>query len=309
MRSSDRTALEVMRGRLHDYTTRYGLLPGIALRAHEDAFLLQLVESVRRVKFIETVGARDISPLRSDPHSHLFDPVRAALLYVREGRKHDEACWLIFLSTLIGKHLRAGWLTTSQIYGALGHEEIWSFSRVRDNVEGFREWLEDHQSSIDRKVGNHRKYLSLSGAKPHAAGAAIQTYVEWVSRRGTHKQLFERALEEAGEDERRAFEILFESMNAVDTFGRTGRFDYLTMIGKVGLARLVPNSPHLVGATGPLAGAHLLFEGARKARTPAGTLDGRLVELGATLQVRMDVLEDAICNWQKNPGNFVPFRG
>ena len=48
-------------------------------------------------------------------------------------------------------------------------------------------------------------------------------------------------------------------MDALKRFGRTARFDYLTMVGKLGLANIAPGSPYMVGATGPLKGAALLF--------------------------------------------------
>lgn len=309
MRRDDREFIDDVRQRLYRYSAQRGPLVGLGSTANEDAFLLQLAESMRRVKFIEVVCSRDISPFRLDPHSGLFDPIRAASLYAREGREHDEACWLVFLSTLIGKHLHAGWSTTAQIYGALGDMEIWNYQRVSDDPERFRRWLEEHQHHIDRKVGNHRKYLSLSGTKPHAVGAAVESYVDWVGEWGRHSDLFDHALEVANGDGKIAFEVLFESMEAVDTFGRTGRFDYLAMIGKIGLAPLTPNSPHLVGATGPLTGAHLLFEGTKGGKLSASELNRRLAEFGDALGVRMDVLEDAVCNWQKSPGNFIPFRG
>ena len=83
------------------------------------------------------------------------------------------------------------------------------------------------------------------------------------------------------------------------------RFDYLTMVGKLGLAPIEPGSTYMQGSTGPFVGARLLFGGRRS----AAELDAWLVELDARLHVGMQVLEDAICNWQKSPGTFGPFRG
>jgi hypothetical protein len=34
-----------------------------------------------------------------------------------------------------------------------------------------------------------------------------------------------------------------------------------------------------------------------------------LIELDADLKVGMQVLEDALCNWQKSPAHFERFRG
>jgi hypothetical protein len=66
------------------------------------------------------------------------------------------------------------------------------------------------------------------------------------------------------------------------------------------------------GATGPLSGARLLFGGKITAKLGWSDLDAWLVELEADLDVGihgMQVLEDALCNWQKSPKRFKPFRG
>ena len=82
------------------------------------------------------------------------------------------------------------------------------------------------------------------------------------------------------------------------------------MVGKLGLAAIEPlRLP--AGATGPLRGARLLFGGDPNASLGATTLDQWLVELDAELDLYfgMQVLEDALCNWQKSPARFVSFRG
>ena len=80
------------------------------------------------------------------------------------------------------------------------------------------------------------------------------------------------------------------------------------MVGKLDLAPIEPGSTYMPGATGPLTGARLLFG---KPKATAAALDGQLVLLNAYLKLRfgMQVLEDALCNWQKSPAKFVPFRG
>lgn len=64
------------------------------------------------------------------------------------------------------------------------------------------------------------------------------------------------------------------------------------------------------GATGPLAGAILLFGNQTSGATPR-EIDRWLTELGERLGIYMgmQVIEDALCNWQKSPNLFVPFRG
>ena len=94
-------------------------------------------------------------------------------------------------------------------------------------------------------------------------------------------------------------------MNGIARFGRVAKFDYLAMVASLGLANIEPDSTYLKGSTGPLEGARLLFGDKRT----TGQLENWLVELGDHLGVGMQVLEDALCNWQKSPHVFVPFRG
>jgi hypothetical protein len=99
-------------------------------------------------------------------------------------------------------------------------------------------------------------------------------------------------------------------MDAVASFGRTAKFDYLTMLGKLGLAPIVPGRAYLDGATGPLRGAKLLFLGSPNAGgLSTNELDTRVGQLGAALQVGMQEMEDSLCNWQKSPGRFEAYRG
>lgn len=289
-------------------------LPGIEVPAQREAFLEQLMESIHRVRYVARVLERDISVNRADPASDLFDPIKAAALHSRHGR-HDEACWLVFLSVHFGKSLRSGWRYPRDIYGAMGGPNSWDWARVSADPEGFRTWLAANQialktDGIIRQFGNHRKYESIENQKPRGTGAAVQSYVAWVAPPRIHAELFNGALAAAEGDGRRAFANLYRSMESVMSFGRTAKFDYLTMIGKLNLAPILPGSIFTNGATGPLRGARLLFLGSATASgaTPK-QIDGWLVQLDSQLSVGMQVLEDSLCNWQKRPAEFHRFRG
>ena len=93
-------------------------------------------------------------------------------------------------------------------------------------------------------------------------------------------------------------------------FGRTGKFDFLTMVGKIGLLDIAPPSAYMVHGTGPVRGARLLFIGAVDNEAHSKKkLDVLSAELDKTLDVGMQVIEDSLCNWQKSPGKYLSFRG
>jgi hypothetical protein len=135
----------------------------------------------------------------------------------------------------------------------------------------------------------------------------VASYVAWVDPPRTHAKLFNTTLLRHAGDPCHAFGDLYHSMN-VRSFGRMARFDYLTMISKVGVASLEPGSTFMDGATGPFDGARLLFGISSGKRVSRADLDAWLVELAGHLKVGMQVMEDAVCNWQKSPNEFVAFR-
>jgi hypothetical protein len=296
-------------------------LPGIQPPARRHVFLEQLLESIHRVQYIERGvlqrrgDERSLDPNRTNPASDLFDPIKAAAIRCREG-EHDEACWFVFLFTHFGKNLRTGYRLSRDVYGSLGNGPNWTWARTSAAAETFRAWLRSNRGTLEndgtpRHFGNHRKYMSLNADSPGGTGEAFVTYVRWVLNFRNHLGLFDNAEEQAEHDPRRAFDILYRSMRReVAAFDRTGVFDYLNMIAKLGLACIEPGSTYMTGATGPLDGARLLF-GDAAAGVRRATIDRWLIELETALGLHMgmQILEDALCNWQKSPDVLERFRG
>jgi len=312
MRPGDRVLAQRLQTGLRSFEIQDTPLPGIADRDSRVCLIEQLVESVRRIRYISVICREPLSQSRADPTSHLFDPIKAAVQRMHEG-KFDEAFWLVFFSVHFGKHRIDGWRLARDIYGCLGSGQPWDWQRTSADPAAFRAWLAASQRrlkdpAIPRRFGNHRKYQSLDAWKAAGTGAAFETYITWVRPPCTHDDLVQDARARANQDPKATFEYLYRSMVTVASFGRTARFDYLTMLGKLGLAAIEPGSTFMEGATGPHAGAVLLF-GRTHPPMSRSTLDNCVIRLGAQLGVGMQVMEDALCNWQKSPSAFKPFRG
>lgn len=308
MRTKDSRQLALIRQALVSYTAAWDV-PGLEDDAAVESLARQIIESQRRIDFVRTISARPISDLRADPSSCAFDPIRAAVLNRINGHV-DEAAWLVFLATHFGHNIRDKWRLAKDVYGGLG-TMTWTWNATSLDVNGFRDWLHNNQDvlrggdGVSRRFGNHRKYTSLNARKPNGTGDAVSSYVNWVMAAGGHRALFDSAMQYSTGDEGLAFDVLYGQMKIVSSFGRIGRFDYLTMIGKTGIASIRPPSPYLVGATGPLHGAKLLFGGGKS----TSAYESMMIKLGNHLGYNMQVMEDSICNWQKSPLQFKPFRG
>ncbi|MBT9522966.1 MAG: hypothetical protein IV101_18990 [Dechloromonas sp.] len=312
MRAREAGCIERLRDGLQECEANYFALPGVLHLGAREVYIGQLVDSMRRIRFVHTLLERDIHPSRADGLSEMFDPLKAAALRKAEGNI-DEACWLVFLFVHFGKHLVSGYRYAREVYGALGTRAPWTFSEASADTEGFRSWLHQHEAQICRGArrgfGNHRKYQSLSAYRPNGTGDAVESYVRWVGEYGSHAVLFENSIEDALNDPEVAFDRLYRSMNSVTSFGRTAKFDYLTMIGKLGLADIRPGSAYFSSATGPVVGARLMLQGNTSKGFSIAELDQRIHKLGEILGVGMQEMEDSLCNWQKSPTTYINFRG
>jgi hypothetical protein len=288
-------------------------LPGIQDPAAQDAFVNQLVDSIRRVKYVSTIAlpGRSVHPNRREGAHPMFDPLKAAIYHLRKGQV-EEACWLVFLFVHFGRHPKSGWRYTGDVYGALGSGGGWTWDRVRADPESFRHWLRDNEAELqrgnDRGFGNHRKYISMSADKPAGTGAAVVSYVEWILQAGSHQALFQAALSAVGGLPERAFDVLYHSMR-VKSFGRMAKFDYLTMIGKLRIANIKPGLAYVQDSTGPADGARAMFQVAGGPRMSNAQLEQAMAAMARHLNVGMQEMEDSICNWQKSPIKYKYFGG
>lgn len=294
---------QALEGKLLEFHQNKLPLNGVAPPENMLSFVWQLIDSIQRVSYVHVVRGRKVSVVRADPSNPSFDPIKAA---VAAGQT-EQAFWLIFLATHGGYNVQSKWQLVAELYGAY-EDEPWTWMRVLADVEAYADWAEDHYKMFKGKFGNHRKYESLKPG-PKGPGAIVRSYVEWVASFGSHAAMVAQADVQANGDARLAFSVLYQQMSAVRRFGRTGRFDYLTMLGKVGLAKIEADSTYLNEATGPKRGARLLFDGQIDSKTRSRVLEARVAALEQHLGVGMQVMEDAMCNWQKSPNLYKPFRG
>lgn len=287
-------------------------LPGISNAQNFNCLIEQIVDSVRRIKYILLIKDADISAINIDTDSNFFDPLKGAIYHFNRGN-FDEACWLIFLATHFGKNKRTGWTLTRMVYAGGKKRPYWTWKKITTNTEEFLDWLDANETNLKENgsFGNHRKYENCSAYKSRGTGAAISSYINWIGPDFSHQIKFEQTYLEVGDNKREVFNQLFDSLSEVVTFGRTAKFDYLTMLGKLGFLECEPGYAYLRGATGPLRGARLLFGNRIDAAIEIDELEDliKVLEKKLSLYYGMQVIEDSLCNWQKNPKKFEHFSG
>ncbi|BCT12474.1 MULTISPECIES: alpha-glutamyl/putrescinyl thymine pyrophosphorylase clade 3 protein [Enterobacteriaceae] len=301
---------------LQNFSRNEHNLNGLSSPACFDVLACQIIDSIRRIRYVETLALRTdyMTPLRKEPNSDIFDPLRAACLHLRDNN-YDEACWLVFLATHFGKSNKTGWILCRDIYSGLG-TQTWTWDTITDDFAAFEQWFASVSDELTansglRQYGNHRKYETKKYHSRRSIPAVFRSYIGFIGATHSHEARFAEAKSFSSSPES-LFELLYSGLNAVISFGRTAKFDYLTMLKKTGLLDAEPGHAFLNGATGPLQGSRLLFSNSRTAGDTIDVLNEKLADLAAIIPapyLRMQVIEDALCNWQKSPDRYVYFGG
>ncbi|MBD1539325.1 hypothetical protein HC749_14265 [Arthrobacter sp. S13_S34] len=294
--------------RVREFERSTSPLPGITGDAERAVLINQLIDSERRNQHFDRLLTRPLSSDVANPHLIDFDPLRAAIYHWRAGNK-DEAYWLVFQFVHFGKHPTAGWRYVRETYGRLNSHPIWSWDEISANTPEFRLWLGESQEQLLRRdqprgFGNHRKYSSLSHESHRGTASVFESYVEWVMAYGSHAGLFAQYSHLPSPAEK--FDGLYKAMKVVIDFGRIAKFDYLMTLSRLNFLDVRPGCAYLQSATGPLQGARLLITGPQST-TSAKDLEKVLKGFSEVTGTTFDVIEDAICNWQKSPGTFKKF--
>ena len=280
-------------------------MPGIAHPAALDTLAMQYIASSRREDYYLLLQQKAISPLRADPNNALFHPERAVAYHLQQANV-DEAAWLVFLMTHFARPANTEWLRLKDVYGMLG-AGIWDWPTVSQNPAAFARWITVNWNRIRGQFGSHRKYESLRPNARRNIVSVVNSYIDWVGPQG-HQHFFSTSVRLAGNNPTVVFEHFYQHMSVL-SFGRLAKFDFLAMLGRYGIAPIAAGSAYLRGATGPLRGARLLFDGRPNSITSLDTLQVFLNELDADLGMGMTITEDALCNWQKSPSRFQHFKG
>lgn len=216
-------------------------LPGLRSRLSKDRFLRELGLSLRKYRALRIRRF----PGSTDPSDREFHPYSAIRKLARAGDT-EEAIWLSFLTIVCG-HVSGQerrWESVRCLYGGFGSTR-WTWDHVRAHPGSFREWMMKRRDDVRRlRFGNHRKY------ETHDPTADIvDSYVKWVEKEGGGSQRW--IFEETGRDQTpaAAFDALYRRIR-VTRFGRRARFDWLCVVGNLGLFPLAPGFCYLRGPRG-----------------------------------------------------------
>lgn len=281
---------------------------GLTNDARKSALAAQLVDSDRRIAYLNLLHTRSSSPSLHTPYSGSFEPLGGSVVFLRNNQT-DDAYWLVYLATHFGRHKLDGWNLAEDFYGRFGQGGVWDWTAAANDPQGIENWLAANyavatSTGRSRRFSNHRKFETLKPG-PKGTGHALRSYVEWIKGYGSHQALISAAQQQVGQNPREVFSFLYKQLSKVSKLGRLGKFDLLCNLSNLMIAPIFPDKAYIAESTGPKLGARLLFGNKITTRE----LENACVDLSDYLDVSPQAIEDSLCNWQKTPERYVYFRG
>ena len=167
----------------------------------------------------------------------------------------------------------------------------WNWDVVAsDSGAALESWLRaDPRISATLAFGNHRKH---EDKKVDGLMKVIRSFIRLVNPFGGPAELVKPRGVSAGYEQ---FDQLFKRIE-IDRFGRLGNWDFIDLLAQLKLTTAEPKHCYLHGATGPLEGARQVWGESQS----EDILNVRCARLVQRIPVSAWILEDALCNFQKD---------
>ena len=257
----------------------------VASLSEQSRFVDELLRSIQK----REDSARRCSQIQKG--NEIIDLIQKA----RDEGDMDEAVWRCFLAAHFG--VSACPCVEEEIYSASQllcafkqNGPYWTWERVASNPPAFRQWLSDHANDLQTlSYGNHRKYESK---KPDGIWEVVESFLAVSQKFGGPWGVV--SFDPPEPPVAHKFDRLYYRIREIWHFGRTGAFDFLVLLNDLKVIEVEPRKCYLVGATGPMDGAKLLW-----GNRPDEELERLAADFAHLVEVSPIAVEDALCNWQK----------
>lgn len=257
----------------------------------------QTSDSIRRIKIYETYRLRALQAVKEkETFIHSSNPF---VLAQRTDLSIKERLWIVYLATYFGKSNKSKWELFKRASFRKDNTLI-KFEEIQEDLVSYFNYLLSFDFFDGCSYSNHRKFT----AKKLIGEKGLFNSIEYLI---SHINLY------LNENEIEFHDMYVESKK-IPNFGRLAGFDFTCTLVKCGLNVKEPISMYADYSTGPLEGLKLLLNltGKNTSKTSQIQLSVDLMDWflkNSKIFMVGQVLEDAICNWQKDTSNYIRYTG
>lgn len=257
----------------------------------------QTFDSIRRIQIYETYRIKAQEAVKSK--KNFIYTSNPFVLAQRSDIYSQNKIWIIYLATYFGKSNTSKW----ELFNRATFQKdqsIIKFDQINTDLDDYFNYLSSFDFFQDCTYSNHRKY----------------TAKKLVGSKGLFKSMeyFTNNIELYSSEDEMEFNEMYLLSQKIPNFGRLGGFDFTCSLAKCKFNIREPKSMYADHSTGPLQALELLLKLTNNNTSKASQkqLSSDLTDWflnNSKIFMTGQVLEDAICNWQKNIVKYIRYTG
>jgi hypothetical protein len=257
----------------------------------------QTSDSIRRIEIYRSYRERAIHAVNKGlDFNHTSIPF---VLDQRNDLNRNNRLWILYLATYFGKSNQSGW----QLFNRATFDRkksIMLFQDIQKDLDKYFRYLASFNFFEGCSYSNHRKFTAkrLTGEK--GVFESMEYFVKNINQYS-----FEHRID---------FHSIYKAAQKIPNFGRLAVFDFASSLVKCGFDVAEPESMYGENSTGPLNAIGLLLrltngDSSQKAKLQLCSDLMEWFQKNSNIFMVGQVLEDAVCNWQKNPSTYIWYKG
>jgi hypothetical protein len=257
----------------------------------------QTFDSIRRIQIYDTYRLRAQKAVQSkETFIHTSNPF---VLAQRSDLSLPNRIWIIYLATYFGKSNKSHWELFNRACFRQDQSLI-KFEKIEEDLDDYFNYLLSFEFFEGCSYSNHRKYI----AKKFMGDKGLFRSIEYLVNH----------IHSYSSDNEMKFHEMYLLSQKIPNFGRLGGFDFTSALVKCRLNVKEPKSMYANHSSGPLQGLKLLLKLTKNNISKASQVQLSLDLMdwffdNSKIFMVGQVLEDAICNWQKNTVKYIRYTG
>jgi len=257
----------------------------------------QTHDSIRRIDIYESYKKRAFKAVNEK--QNFIDTSIPFVLAQRADLSQINKVWVLYIATYFGKSSISKW----ELFNRATFDKkrsIMLFENIQKDLSKYINYLSSFNFFDGCTYSNHRKFTAkrLTGEK--GVFGSMEYFVKNIDQYSVENKM--------------DFHTMYKLAEKIPNFGRLAAFDFSSSLVKCGLNIEEPQSMYAEHSTGPLDAIDLLVRltNQKYSRNDKFKLCSDLMrwfQENSNIFMIGQVLEDALCNWNKNTSKYIKYRG
>jgi Alpha-glutamyl/putrescinyl thymine pyrophosphorylase clade 3 len=257
----------------------------------------QTNDSIRRIDIYESYKKRALQAVNKK-----LDFIHTSIPFVlaqRSDLSQINKVWVLYIATYFGKSNKSKWELFNRATFDNG-ASIMLFENIQKDLNNYFKYLSSFNFFDGCTYSNHRKFTAKRLTGENGVFVSMEYFVRNIDQYSVENNM--------------DFHSMYKLAEKIPNFGRLAAFDFSSSLVKCGLNIEEPQSMYAEHSTGPLNAIDLLLrltkhKSSSNAKFKLCSDLMKWFQENTKIFMTGQVLEDALCNWNKNTSKYIKYSG